>query len=41
MQNFLDEEYLEREKQRLLRKYNCNTIKEVLEKQESLQKESL
>lgn len=37
--NFLDEHYLEQEKQRLLQKYNCKTIKEVLAKQERILRE--
>jgi hypothetical protein len=32
--NFLDEHYLEQEKQRLLQKYGCSTIEEVIAKQE-------
>ncbi|MFW6025837.1 MAG: hypothetical protein ACOCRX_05785 [Candidatus Woesearchaeota archaeon] len=36
--NFLDEQYLEQEKARLLEKYNCKTINEVLYKQNSILK---
>ena len=36
MLDFLDEEYLDREEQRLLRKYDCTSIKQVLEKQDRI-----
>ena len=37
--NFLDEHYLETEKQRLLKKYGCDTIDEVLIKQKQILQE--